>query len=232
MGRHTIDDRYLIHTPGGAAVDRPAPDDDAAEQKGDARDARDRRDDRDRESNDNKRQKTKTGWKGRTARKERPVGEAAIRLCKQWETTGDCARGDNCKFQHSYDGYFEVKPHDVHFEKESKYSDTPPYLGWAESVSGGDDVVGKTVDLATQCPVYSDLGYCTYGWRCRYLGGHVRRAEGEAPNSITRIGNWELQGRAEERDDQEGKNGEVNWPKRDTMDKLKRNQVSVGCRVG
>lgn len=221
--------RYLLPTSNGKAVVRPAPDDDAAESKSDARDTRDKRDDRDRDGNDSKRQKTKTGWKGRTARRERPVGEAAIRICRQWETTGECARGDDCKFQHSYAGYFEVKPHDVHYEK-GNLVDEPPFRKWSEPVSGGDDAVGKTVDLATQCPVYSDLGYCPYGWRCRYLGGHIRRAEGEGADSLTRIGAWELVGKPAQREDQEGKNDEINWPKQGVLTQLKKNQVSAQWR--
>lgn len=95
-------------------------------------------------------------------------------------------------------------------------------------MQGGEDAIGKTIDLATQCPVYSDLGYCPYGWRCRFLGGHVRRAEGEGSDSRTRFGGWELVGLPES-EDQETKNDEVNWPKPGVMNQLKKNQVGGVC---
>lgn len=204
-----------------SAAAEAAADDDAAEGRGN-------------DGNDNgggKRQKTKKGWKARNAAaRTRPTGEAAFRLCKSWEMTGECSRGDACKYQHSWAGYFEVKPQDVHYERGAALNATAPFVSASPRVPGateGDDALGKTVDLATQCPVAADIGYCTYGWRCRFLGGHVRRAEGDAASAgPAHVGGWELLAQMPAPTDptsQEGKHDEINWPKGEVLHQLKTN---------
>ncbi|OCF31486.1 tRNA-dihydrouridine(47) synthase [NAD(P)(+)] [Kwoniella heveanensis BCC8398] len=198
---------------------------------------RDGRDDRDNRDDNNKRRKpNKKERKGQNKARHFPIiREAAIRLCKQWETTGTCSRGEgNCKFGHSWDGYFELKPADIPFNLTPEYKDDAlPYVIQKEREVGGEDPVGRTIDLSTSCPVYKDLGYCPFGWRCRFLGGHVRRImdgeedvkkDGEGP--VTKMGGWELLNFST--DDAQGngvwKAGETNRPEFDLIAKLKRNE--------
>lgn len=215
--------RYIIEqTPAESSAKAQHRDDDAAE----GRTAED--------DGGGKRQKTKTGWKSRKMNnKPKPAGEAAVRICKAWATGQGCPRGaDGCKFNHSWAGYFEVKPTDVHHEIGGALSETSPFVASIGNAVGGDDVLGKTIDLNTQCPVYKELGYCTYGWKCRFLGGHVRKAEGPGEDSISRIGDWELLGREEPGQvDPETKFDEVNWPKPDVISDLKSNRVGETVHV-
>jgi len=38
----------------------------------------------------------------------------------------------------------------------------------------------KEKDIGEVCPVFEAIGVCKDGWRCRWLGGHIRKAqEGE-----------------------------------------------------
>ncbi|GMK59212.1 hypothetical protein CspeluHIS016_0702270 [Cutaneotrichosporon spelunceum] len=204
---------YLI--PAETTLTRPAPDDDAAEASKDCR-----------SGGDEKRQKTKGGWKART-KGQKPVltGERSVRMCSGWEKTGKCPFGDRCKYAHSWDAYFAVKPVDIHYSKAA-LSEEAPYAPTTERVPGGEDAIGNKIDLATTCPVYAELGYCTFGWRCRFLGGHVRRAEGE--ESLTRVGGWELLGFPDMEGSREGRNAEVNWPKIDVLYSLQKSKYDYG----
>lgn len=212
--------RYLLDVD---SKPRPVADDDAAEERGDARNPNDSRD----QPGGNKRQKTGKGFKKRTIAHSKPQGEAAIKMCRAWETTGDCPRGDSCRFQHSWTGYWEVKPKDVHHEMASLLSDTEPFVRGIEPRVGGDDLMGKTIDITTECPVFKDLGYCTYGWRCRFLGGHVKKHEDKAGAE-----RWELIGHKDPATMSETERyNESNWPKADTLTKLKNNKVSYHRKV-
>lgn len=148
-------------------------------------------------------------------------------MCTGFEKTGVCTFPHQCKYEHSWEPYFKVKPSDIHYEGSAKFSDEPPFVASGSPQVGGENDIGKTVDFATECPVFKDLGYCTFGWRCRFLGGHVRRAEGEGADSATRIGGWELLGLPDASDEgnREGKNDEVNWPKQDVVTSLRKNKV-------
>ncbi|WOO83651.1 tRNA-dihydrouridine(47) synthase [NAD(P)(+)] [Vanrija pseudolonga] len=173
-----------------------------------------------------KRQKNKKGFKTRTTAKGKPKGEAAIRICKAWETGVECPRGTGCKFQHSWDGYFEVKPHDVNYVPWATLVGEEPYVVKSEPVaSEHDDLIGKTLDLGTTCPVFKELGYCPAGWRCRFLGAHVRRVTGEGPDGPLRLGHWEI-GPKEDPAGTEGshiKFKELNWTTPGMLKSLKQN---------
>lgn len=146
--------------------------------------------------------------------------EASIRICRAWESTGVCDKGPTCKWAHSWEGYFAVKPADIHWEASGMLSDSPQYVVLGERVVGGEDEVGRTIDLKTECPVYKDLGYCPYAWRCRFLGGHVRRlTEAEKAekkeDDVGSVGDWAcegLEGKVAIDNEQRWKRDETNWP--------------------
>ncbi|WVR04927.1 hypothetical protein IAU60_001939 [Kwoniella sp. DSM 27419] len=198
------------------------------------------------DARDNKRHKaSKKEKKGQNKARHFPiVREASVRLCKDWETKGVCER-QVCKYAHSWDGYFEVKPSDVSYDPTAELVGDAPYVVVADGKGrevGGEDPVGKTIDLCTTCPVLRDLGYCTYGWRCRYLGGHARRvtedetvATGAVAGPSTRLNGWELlgytTGEAQAEANGGWKFGEINWVDYDTLGQLKRNEVGPGDKA-
>jgi tRNA-dihydrouridine synthase 3 len=143
-------------------------------------------------------------------------------MCRAWETTGGCARGDSCRFQHSWAGYWEVKPSDIHHEVAAQLAESEPFVRAMAPRMGGEDLMGKTIDLTTQCPVFKDLGYCTYGWRCRFLGGHVKHHDDKEGAD-----QWDLLGFKDPSSMSETERyNETNWPKSDTLTRLKHNKVS------
>ena len=186
---------------------------------------------------DSKRRKMerKKERKGQNKGRHFPViRESSVRMCKSFENTGTCER-EGCRYAHSWDGYFDCKPKDIHFEPEAILADEQPFVQSSEGKerqAGGEDEVGKTVDLATTCPVYADLGYCPFGWRCRFLGGHISVAvDGEGTNATagpSKIGGWELKGWSAERGEvgEKWRVKETNWPSMDMLNQLRSNSVS------
>ncbi|WWC61465.1 uncharacterized protein I303_104049 [Kwoniella dejecticola CBS 10117] len=257
-GTAPIKAEYLLHptsTVDGASTSvlNDIGDDDAAEgvtggSGGDARDNKRRK------PNKNDKKERKGANKGRHF----PViREMSIKICKAWETTGLCDRGETCKFNHSWDGYFEIKPSDVYLNPSATLLPDPPYVN-EEAQSGvvedENDLIGKKINLKTVCPVLKDLGYCPYGWRCRFLGNHIKRIndkEGSSKaqksseqdkenadaqngfssspsswSSSKKLGKWELLDFSTNDNEAKGKwkGGETNWIEWETTNKLKRNE--------
>ena len=152
-----------------------------------------------------------------------------MKICRAWETTGSCARGAaDCKWAHSWDGYFGVKPADIHFESRGALKGEPDYTIFAPAQVGGEDEIGRTLDLGTECPVWKDLGYCPYAWRCRFLGGHVKRLSAEdkadgKEGDAARNGEWECLGMESiETATTDGwKRDEKNWPDNGVLQSLR-----------
>ena len=47
----------------------------------------------------------------------------------------------------------------------------------------------KEEDIGVVCPVYEAIGVCRDGWRCRWLSGHIRKAE---PGEQGAMDGWKL----------------------------------------
>lgn len=56
------------------------------------------------------------------------------------------------------------------FIRASSSSVLPP----PASVEGSSDPAHQSLDLTTSCPIFTLKGFCTMGWKCRFLGSHVR----------------------------------------------------------
>ena len=182
------------------------------------------------EGRDKKRRKLGKKEKGQNKGRQFPVlRESAVKMCRAWELGNECTRGESCKFAHSWDAYFSSKPADIHFELDGALFGEPEYVRPVDRIVGGEDVVGRTLDLATKCPVYADLGYCPFGGRCRFLGGHVRKVDGGATsNDPTRVGEWEILGvKAKEEEGEEGewKRKETNWPRGNICQRLRNSET-------
>jgi len=112
--------------------------------------------------------------------------------------------------------------------------------------AGGDDLVGKTLDLNTECVEYKETGWCSFGWRCRFLGSHIRR-QGDAGvlekleqgvesvlgikeevREQDKFDGWELVGkRVEEERDAKWRGKETNWPRSGLLEALKKSEVCL-----
>lgn len=54
-----------------------------------------------------------------------------------------------------------------------------PSTGENEDEDENEKAEGSSVDSTTRCPIFEATGSCRLGLKCRFLGAHVRKAEGE-----------------------------------------------------
>ncbi|KAG7571455.1 hypothetical protein FFLO_00638 [Filobasidium floriforme] len=92
-----------------------------------------------------------------------------------------CDFGDSCKRSHDLEGYFKNKPKDIRLVRGlEELKSEPPFVIDASTSStepSQDDQtsdVARTLDTSTTCPLFSIFGYCEHGWKCRFLGAHVK----------------------------------------------------------
>ena len=78
-----------------------------------------------------------------------------------------------CRFSHDIDAYLAAKPQDLRIPSVSEFTETPPFGPDLSSVLKPHSR-HPNVDTATQCHIFAETGECRYGYKCRFLGGHVQ----------------------------------------------------------
>ncbi|KAE9402669.1 FMN-linked oxidoreductase [Gymnopus androsaceus JB14] len=112
-------------------------------------------------------------------------------LCFRVASGGICeyTSGEKgCKFSHDIEGYLKTKPRDLRFpgsvDEALRLSSVALDIGSSKEGEGNE--AGKEKDSETQhgetpeevrCPVFSDVGFCKAGFKCRYLGAHCTVGE-------------------------------------------------------
>ncbi|KAI0299405.1 zinc finger dihydrouridine synthase [Multifurca ochricompacta] len=86
-----------------------------------------------------------------------------VDLCWRFAGSGKCDFGSECRFSHDIPAYLDAKPRDIFFPSDI----TEVTEGTLES----------SIDFSTRCPVFEATGSCRVGLKCRFLGGHMRKAE-------------------------------------------------------
>jgi tRNA-dihydrouridine synthase 3 len=95
-------------------------------------------------------------------------------------------------------------------------------------VNGGEDIVGVRLDTTTICPVKKDLGWCPYGMKCRFLGNHLAKVEGETAGPANeQYGGWRLTDYVEPEQAEGWRQGETNWQNPDVIRQLRSQSVSL-----
>ncbi|KAJ7084968.1 zinc finger dihydrouridine synthase [Mycena epipterygia] len=97
-------------------------------------------------------------------------------LCFKVAGGSMCDFGDKCRNNHDVAGYLAAKPPDLKFPQPADVKDM------SVPVSGAMDV--DSAALKTICPVFAETGECSFGFRCRFLGGHVRYDDAGVPELI------------------------------------------------
>ncbi|KAJ7708634.1 zinc finger dihydrouridine synthase [Mycena metata] len=96
-----------------------------------------------------------------------------VDLCYRVASGRICDFGDKCRNNHDLAGYLAAKPPDLRFPEPEEVQSMPvPVIGQMDV--DGDAEASAASDLKTICPVFAETGDCRFGFRCRYLGGHVR----------------------------------------------------------
>lgn len=67
-----------------------------------------------------------------------------------------------------------AKPKDIRFPSASDLMD-PSFVNSLTNRNGIADVEGVPLEFKTTCPVFEETGECKHGFKCRFLGGHVRK---------------------------------------------------------
>ncbi|KIM43898.1 hypothetical protein M413DRAFT_17862 [Hebeloma cylindrosporum] len=94
-------------------------------------------------------------------------------LCWKIANGSICEFGDECRFTHDVKAYLAAKAQDIRIPECAQLSDTSPFAPSQESLSNPHPEY-PALDLSTVCPVFAETGECRYGFKCRFLGGHVR----------------------------------------------------------
>jgi tRNA-dihydrouridine synthase 3 len=101
----------------------------------------------------------------------------------------------SCRFTHDILNYLAAKPRDIQIPQVSDIPISPPFF--SRVTEGVTDSEYPSIDLSTTCPLFSETGECRYGTRshipisgieyrlpafrygfkCRFLGGHIRKDE-------------------------------------------------------
>ncbi|KAI5121594.1 hypothetical protein M0805_009465 [Coniferiporia weirii] len=103
-----------------------------------------------------------------------------LELCWKVAVGNVCDFGDDCRFTHDIAEYLEQKPKDLSFpqnvdscipellsgEPAKLPEDTSTEPGWPSSINP-----------STLCPILEEKGECRHGFKCRFLGAHVKKAE-------------------------------------------------------
>lgn len=220
MARYLID-KSAIEVGSSTALHRI--DDDAAESGANPA----QNDSRDGERNA-KRRKTHGQNKNRAFPQVRDRGP---KMCRAWERTGECDRPSTCRFAHSWEDYFKSKPQDIHHDPKATFNTTEPYIVIGECVSGGDDVVGRRLNVSTVCPVKRDLGWCPYGMKCRFLGNHLKKVDVEGGDASgpanEQYAGWRLTDNVEPEQKEGWRQGETNWQDPEVIRQLRFQSVSA-----
>ncbi|KAJ7830331.1 zinc finger dihydrouridine synthase [Mycena olivaceomarginata] len=98
-------------------------------------------------------------------------------LCYQVAAGGMCNFGDQCRNNHDIGAYFAAKPADLTFPTPEEVKTMPLPGASAMEVDGA-------TDPKTTCPLFAELGECRYGFRCRFLGAHLRNNDTGTPELV------------------------------------------------
>ncbi|KDR71559.1 hypothetical protein GALMADRAFT_791101 [Galerina marginata CBS 339.88] len=153
-------------------------DDDAAEgttgQRRDARDSAPGGDSRD-SRGPTRGKMTKEQKKARQGQnKARKFGKVRdeLDLCWKIANGSTCEYGSECRFTHDIGAYLAAKTQDIHIPELSEIPTIPPFTPDLDSLRKAHPDY-PTLDLNTICPVFAETGECRYGFKCRFLGGHI-----------------------------------------------------------
>ncbi|KAF8635621.1 hypothetical protein AX15_000260 [Amanita polypyramis BW_CC] len=129
------------------------------------------------------------GWKKLTkeqrkaqrgANKGRKFGKIRDELNLCWKVANGsiCEFGSECRFTHNIPEYLTAKPADIHIRDTNGIVDTAPFVADAP-VEAKEHPAYHSIHLNVKCPIHEEIGECRFGFKCRFLGGHVSTNESE-----------------------------------------------------
>jgi tRNA-dihydrouridine synthase 3 len=82
-----------------------------------------------------------------------------------------------CRGSHDLPAYIASKPSDLYWTPAPILLTTPPFLAPQPLPPQHPYEEFPSIDASTACPYYGEHGRCKYGFKCRFLGGHIGRGE-------------------------------------------------------
>ena len=93
-----------------------------------------------------------------------------------------------------------AKPRDIKFPAPSDLSIQPPFVfpgdEEAKNVANQATGVGSSLDPTTVCSVHSEIEKCKYGFKCRFLGAHVKVAGDDFSDELSFVVDGDMVARA------------------------------------
>ena len=80
-----------------------------------------------------------------------------------------------CRGSHDLPAYIESKPSDLYWTPAPVLLNTSPFVVPRSLSPQNAYEEFPSVDASTICPYYREHLRCKYGFKCRFLGGHVKR---------------------------------------------------------
>ena len=157
---------------------------------------------------------------GTKQRVERILGE-----CWQWETNGQCVKGDNCSFRHDVNNRGKItpsnpSPNSFMQQNERKSSRTRSPRG--RSPSGG---MSRWALQPPECLFYKTKSGCKFGEKCSFAHRQVdaqptkrsKKNDDKSAVAMLKKGDWQERGRVtdqcHDRLGKPGKRSERSWDK-------------------
>ncbi|KAG8724870.1 tRNA-dihydrouridine synthase 3, partial [Ceratobasidium sp. 395] len=110
------------------------------------------------------------------ARKFARVQDEVV-LCHGASRGEGCIDGDRCRFSHDIPHYLESKPADIAFPPPGALLTAEPFIAPHNPTPLVDSQ--PNLDAAARCPNFACSGKCQSGFKCRFLGSHVRTQKTE-----------------------------------------------------
>ncbi|EJD02013.1 zinc finger dihydrouridine synthase [Fomitiporia mediterranea MF3/22] len=101
-----------------------------------------------------------------------------LELCWKVAVGNECEFGKDCRFTHDIDEYLAQKPKDLTFPTSVDSVSIQAY----SAADCSNDIASvselpPSVDPSVYCPVFDAKGECSHGFKCRFLGSHIRKTE-------------------------------------------------------
>ena len=85
-----------------------------------------------------------------------------------------------CRFTHDVKTYLEQKPRDITLPRNVDCVDSNNPLAILDSMPepvDSDTTFPPSIDPTTRCFVFEEKGECRLGFKCRFLGSHVKKLD-------------------------------------------------------
>jgi hypothetical protein len=93
------------------------------------------------------------------------------------KTNNECI-ASRCRGSHDLPAYIASKPSDLYWTPAPVLLNSSPFVAPRLYPPQTTYEEFPSIDVSTICPYYGEHGRCKYGFKCRFLGGHVERGEG------------------------------------------------------